>query len=507
MNKKILSLLTAFVIIVLPLFSVSAEAIKTAIRLSCSVDGSMPSDKKFEITVKKYAIDEADDDAEPVSTDKLTIDTASSPPYKDYEFAAGDIGLYRFDFYISGCSDSSIASDGSIVTVYPGQDEIRVSYPDGEKTYDLAGIKEPPKVTVKGTKVQQVKIELADNKTVSKVYDGKTSVSIPADCYKLIGVVSGDDVKLAYKSAVFNSPDVKSAKRVKVTGLSLTGNDAAKYKLATESFEITGKITARPITVTANDIVITEGANEPELTYTLSEQLIEGNSAVGTLARTAGSEAGSYIITRGTLTFGDNYEVTFVEGHLTVSSYTLVEIIDQVLGIKISGYIDKSSSVSAVKLAQSDGSYKALADAAGSVGHVIAAYNIMLDTPKHDGDLTVTFPVDAKYEGKQIYIYQLMSSGAVSSYKTAAVDGTVSLKTSECTQFAIVAEGQVEAKPIPKTSVGKTILKVILILLAVVLGLALLIALFFFGMVFFNKTDELKRIIKKFRRLFKKNKR
>ena len=132
-------------------------------------------------------------------------------------------------------------------------------------------------MTVKGTKVQQVKIELADNKTVSKVYDGKTSVSIPADCYKLIGVVSGDDVKLAYKSAVFNSPDVKSAKRVKVTGLSLTGNDAAKYKLATESFEITGKITARPITVTANDIVITEGANEPELTYTLSEQLIEGN--------------------------------------------------------------------------------------------------------------------------------------------------------------------------------------------------------------------------------------
>ena len=100
-----------------------------------------------------------------------------------------------------------------------------------------------------------------------------------------------------------------------------------------------------------------------------------------------------------------------------------------------------------------------------------------------------------------------MSSGAVSSYKTAAVDGTVSLKTSECTQFAIVAEGQVEEKPMPKTSVGKTILKVILILLAVVLGLALLIALFFFGMVFFNKTDELKRIIKKFRRLFKKNKR
>lgn len=506
MNKKILTLLTAFVIIVLPLFSVSAEAIKPAIRLSCSVDGSMPSDKKFEITVKKYAIDEADDDAEPVSTDKLTIDTASAAD-KEYAFAAGDIGLYKFDFYISGCSDSSIASDGSVVTVYPGQDEIRVSYPDREETFDLANIENPPVVTVKGTKVQQVKIELADNKTVSKVYDGKTSVSIPADCYKLIGVVSGDDVKLAYKSAVFNSPDVKSAKRVKVTGLSLTGNDAAKYKLATESFEITGKITARPITVTANDIVITEGANEPELTYTLSEQLIEGNSAVGTLARTAGSEAGSYIITRGTLTFGDNYEVTFVEGHLTVSSYTLVEVIDQVLGIKISGYIDKSSSVSAVKLAQSDGSYKALADAAGSVGHVIAAYNIMLDTPKHDGDLTVTFPVDAKYEGKQIYIYQLMSSGAVSSYKTAAVDGTVSLKTSECTQFAIVAEGQVEAKPMPKTSVGKTALKVILILLAVALGLALLIALFFFGMVFFNKTDELKRIIKKFRRLFKKNKR
>ncbi len=60
--------------------------------------------------------------------------------------------MYKFDFYISGCSDSSIASDGSVVTVYPGQDEIRVSYPDREETFDLANIENPPVVTVKGHK-------------------------------------------------------------------------------------------------------------------------------------------------------------------------------------------------------------------------------------------------------------------------------------------------------------------------------------------------------------------
>lgn len=493
-------------LVIMTVFTAGAELTKPVVRLACSVDGSMPANTKFVISVKKYVIDESDDSAEPVSTDKITIDT-SSAAYKDFEFSADDLGFYRYDFILEECSDKSIASDGNVVTVYPGSDEIRVSYSDGEKSYDLAELTDPPTVTVKATKVQSVKVELVDKKTVTKTYDGKTSVSVPDDCYKLVGVVSGDDVKLAYKSAVFNSADVKSAKKVKVTGLSLTGNDAAKYRLATESFEITGKINPRPITVTANDVVMTEGDAEPELKYTLSEELIEGNSAVGTLARAAGKEAGIYIITRGTLSFGDNYDVTFVEGKLTVSSYTLVEITDQTLGIKISGYIDKSSTVSAVKLSSSDGSYKSLADSSKSVGTVIAAYNIMLDTPRHDGDLTVTFPVAAEYEGKQIYIYQLMSSGAVSSYKTAAVEGTVSVKTSECTQFALVAEGVSPSNAVPKKSTGRIILKVILIIIAVIFGLALLAALFFFGMVFFNKTDELKRIIKKLRRLFKKNKR
>ena len=248
---------------------------------------------------------------------------------------------------------------------------------------------------------------------------------------------------------------------------------------------------------------MTEGAVEPELTYTLSEQLIAGNEFVGSLARTSGTEAGEYAITRGTLSLTDNYELTLVEGKFTISSFTNVTVSDEKTSITVSGFFAPDSTITVSELSVADNTYKVLA-AGATWGKVHKGYTITLNSASHDGVMTVTIPVDAEYNGKEFSIYQLLSSGGIACYKSVAADGKVTLNTDECTSFLLVSEKEKTEEN--KTPIGMIILKVFLILLAIIAGLILLVVLFFFGMVFFNKTDELKKIIKTLKKLFKNKK-
>ncbi|MFM8867380.1 MAG: beta strand repeat-containing protein, partial [Ilumatobacteraceae bacterium] len=78
-------------------------------------------------------------------------------------------------------------------------------------------------------------------------------------------------------------------------------------------------ITAKPITVTADDKIITYGDAEPTLTYSTPAGSIVGSDTLsGTLVRTAGTTAGTYTISRGTLA-NANYTITFVNGTLTIN--------------------------------------------------------------------------------------------------------------------------------------------------------------------------------------------
>lgn len=499
--KTLVCIAFMLIITLIPFSVCAANTPIYAVRLSASVDGSTPAASKFEFSVKAFVVDDAEGEAdEPVSTEKLTLDT-STATYVDYTFK--DIsGAYRYDFTLTSCSNNLVLPDSKVVSAYVNAEEIRIADSSGENTYEVSKLSAPISISFKNSTAKAVKIESVKDKIITKVYDGKPEVAVTDDCYKLVGIKEGEDVKLAYTSAVFNSADVKTASKVTISGLSLSGNDASKYKLTTEKFDCTGKITPRPITVTADALVMTEGMPEPELTYTLSEPIVEGNSVVGSLARTSGSTAGTYVVTRGTLSFGDNYEVTFVDGSLTISSYTQVEIVDESTKIKIIGYFDPRATVSIRNLILTDDAYKVLQEASGKNNNVIAAYDMVFSSNKHDGGITVSFPVPSHYEGKEIYIYQLMPTGAVTSYKTAAMSGVVSLQTSDITQFMITAEKT--GKDAGETSVWMIILKVILIILGIILGVALLVAMFFFGMIFFNKTEELKKIIKAIKRVFKK---
>ncbi len=72
-------------------------------------------------------------------------------------------------------------------------------------------------------------------------------------------------------------------------------------------------ITQRAVTVTADPQTKTYGNDDPALTYQItSGSAVAGDGFTGALTRDAGENVGSYAIKQGTLSLGDNYDLTFV---------------------------------------------------------------------------------------------------------------------------------------------------------------------------------------------------
>src|SRR5207253_346865 len=83
----------------------------------------------------------------------------------------------------------------------------------------------------------------------NKAYDGNTTAMLNLGSAALVGVVSGDSVTLNSASAVgnFASATVGTAKTVTVSGLTLSGADAANYTLSQPS--ASADITSKALTV------------------------------------------------------------------------------------------------------------------------------------------------------------------------------------------------------------------------------------------------------------------
>nr|WP_321457403.1 MBG domain-containing protein [uncultured Cohaesibacter sp.] len=82
-------------------------------------------------------------------------------------------------------------------------------------------------------------------------------------------------------------------------------------------------VTARAITITADDFSRTYGNTNGTLTYTVGGSgLVNGDSLTGTLTTTAvsSSSVGDYAISQGTLSASSNYDVTYTAGTLSVTA-------------------------------------------------------------------------------------------------------------------------------------------------------------------------------------------
>jgi hypothetical protein len=155
----------------------------------------------------------------------------------------------------------------------------------------------------------------------TKVYDGTTAASLKAANYKLSGTVYGTDVVGLNNPAtgIYASKNVGTGIVVTASGLALTGTQAKDYKVNTSASAAIGAITARPITVTADNLSKFFGQQDPLFTYKITlGSLVAGESLTGNLTRVPGSGFGNYAILRGTLAASSNYSMTFFSGVFTI---------------------------------------------------------------------------------------------------------------------------------------------------------------------------------------------
>ena len=137
-----------------------------------------------------------------------------------------------------------------------------------------------------------------------KVYDGTTVATLVTSGATISDIVSGDKVTIDATNATgtFDTKDVGNGKTVTISGLALSGEDAANYTLSTVT--ATGNITAKELTADVSGVSVTkeyDGTTDPGA-------VTDSASVTGTV----GSETVDVDVTAGNYPakdVGDNYTV------------------------------------------------------------------------------------------------------------------------------------------------------------------------------------------------------
>ncbi len=106
---------------------------------------------------------------------------------------------------------------------------------------------------------------------VNKVYDGNTSATVVLSDNR----VSGDVFTDSYTTASFVDKNAGSGKTVSVSGISISGADAANYTFNTTA-TATANVTARPLTITATGVDKVYNRTT-QATVTFSDNRLEGD--------------------------------------------------------------------------------------------------------------------------------------------------------------------------------------------------------------------------------------
>jgi filamentous hemagglutinin family protein len=169
--------------------------------------------------------------------------------------------------------------------------------------------------------------------SVSKTYNGNTNATLTTGNYLLNGLVSGDAVVLNnFANGSYADKNVGSGKEVSVSGLAITGTDAANYSLSSNSIAgNVGTINRANLVVTAaSGLSKIYGDLDPGFTYSYTG-LVGGDSSAaftGALRRADGENAGSYAIGLGTLAATGNYQIgTYNGAGFTIDKRTIHAVV------------------------------------------------------------------------------------------------------------------------------------------------------------------------------------
>lgn len=158
-----------------------------------------------------------------------------------------------------------------------------------------------------------------------------TSVEVTA-AYANQNASDSKQINLTYTITFKDAETLKNynAPTLTMNGTDVTiGDSKTNEAILTITATATGKITQRPVTVTADNQTKVYGEDDPTLDYTITDPtedtgLVSGESLNGELTRDSGEDVKSdgYAITQGTLTNDNNlnYNITFNSGKLTIEA-------------------------------------------------------------------------------------------------------------------------------------------------------------------------------------------
>lgn len=89
---------------------------------------------------------------------------------------------------------------------------------------------------------------------------------------------------------------------------------------------VPGTLTVKPLAITVTALAQDKllGTADPQLTYSVTPELVAGDAFQGALIRVSGESAGQYAIGQGTLTAGTNYSIQYAAANLTIEPSTAV---------------------------------------------------------------------------------------------------------------------------------------------------------------------------------------
>ena len=199
----------------------------------------------------------------------------------------------------------------------------------GTTVYDLLN-SNPTMVEANTTVDNDARIKLTASATgINKVYNGNTDATVTLSSNLISGFY--DDVTNAYTTATFASANVGTDKSVSVSGVSISGDDAAVYQLASVTASTTADITTASITL--------DGSREYDATADVASTIFTISGTVGTETLTltgSGTVADKNIgtdkvVTLGTLALADgtdgglatNYNLASGTADITATNLTV----------------------------------------------------------------------------------------------------------------------------------------------------------------------------------------
>ena len=252
----------------------------------------------------------------------ITADNAS----KVYDGTALTKNSYTNTALATGDAITSVTITGSQTNVgtsnnVPSAAVIKKGNVDVTANYNITyvnGTLEVTKKTVKDNPADgegTVSIVLTDISVDGFTYNGngqKPTITVKDGTNADAQVIPANEYTITIKDSKGNTvTDPKDAGTYTVV---ITDNDGGNYDV---SGETTFTINKKTLTITANDQEKAAGSDDPTLTYT-QDGLVAGDAITGALTRATGEAVGTYAITLGTLSAGNNYTINFTEATLTI---------------------------------------------------------------------------------------------------------------------------------------------------------------------------------------------